>query len=204
MELEPISLVAVRGNYSRFRSRKRNKAFHRLEKETLDRDNKTCQYCGFYSEEYQTVVNHNNNYQNNQPENLKTACLFCAHCFFLDGIGKDDVSGGTIIYLPEISQADLNHFCRALFASLLRNVPYKGKLHATYLSLKERSKVVESVFGPETSKVVQFGQALIDSNVSPEKLYHPIFEHLRFLPNRKYYSKPIQYWKSTVFAELPL
>ena len=204
--LLPITLMAQRGNWQQFKKRSRLKKFAAVEKHVLQRDDYQCAYCGFQSEKYQVVINKNHNYGpgNSKPDNLVTACKFCAQCFFLDGIGKDDRSGGYIIYLPEISQADLGHFCRVLFSSMLRDAPYKGKLQTAYLSLKDRSKTVEELFGPGSSSPNVFGQTLIDCHFSAEQLQNPILSKLRLLPDRKFFAPEINYWKSTIFDQIPL
>lgn len=206
MSLLPIQITAKRGNWSRFKARKNNKSFLKIEQQILNRDKNTCRYCGFTSERYQVVVNINQDYSPGQstPNNLATACVFCAQCFFLDAIGRENSWGGTMIYLPEISQADLNHFCRVLFASMLRDAPYKGKLQTVYLSLKDRENVVNETFGPNSSDPYIFGQTLIDSNLSNEQLSNPLLQQLRVLPERKCFTQEIYYWKNTVFDQIPL
>ncbi len=204
MDLLPISLTAIRGNSQRFNSRKANKDFQKAMLLVFKRDDYTCRYCGFQLKKFQEVVNIDQNYNNNKMSNLATACSFCAACFLLDTIGTDGHSGGTIVHLPEISQADLNHFCRALFCSLLRDAPYKGKLQAVYLSLQDRAKPVEEVFGPNSQDPNVFGQSLIDSGLTAEQLRHPILTELKFLPIRKFYKTQAEYWKTTVFANIPL
>jgi intracellular multiplication protein IcmJ len=204
MDLLPITLSANRGNWQRFMSRKANPAFRKLADKVFARDNFTCRYCGFYAEKYQEVVNIDQNYAHNSLDNLGTACQFCTNCFFIESVGKDGRQGGTIIHLPEINQADLNHFCRALFCSLLRDAPYKGKLQAVYLSLQDRSKPVEEVFGPSTQEPNVFGEALIDSGLTKAQLQHPIFSELKLLPVRKFYKAQAEYWKSAVFTSIPL
>lgn len=203
-EFLPIVLQANRGNWQRFKSRQRNKRFQELEKKVFLRDKHTCRYCGFQSKKFQCVVNHDQNYRNNTAKNMVTACIFCAQCFFLDGIGKDGASGGIIIYLPEVSQADLNHFCRVLFCSMLRDAPYKGKLQTAYLSLKDRSQGVVDIFGPDTGDPTVFGQALLDSGLTKEERNHPVLQHVRLLPMRQYFTDEINYWKSTVYEQIPL
>ena len=204
MDLLPIALTAKRGNWQRFTSRKANKAFLNVRDKVFTRDDYTCRYCGFQAKQYQEVVNIDHNYDNNVLANLATACNFCAQCLFIDSVGLDGKSGALVIYLPEINQADLNHFCRTLFCSMLREAPYKGKLQAAYLSLQDRAKVVEEVFGPNTQEPSVFGQTLIDSNLNPNHYKNPIFSELKLLPIRKYYKLQAEYWKSTVFSNIPL
>ncbi len=202
----PISLIAQRGNWPRFKARRSNKEFVKIEQRILARDQNTCKYCGFISDKYQVVVNINNDYSPGQSKdaNLATACVFCAQCLFLDGIGHDNAWGGSLVYLPEISQADLNHFCRVLFTSMLRDAPYKGKLQTVYLSLKDRENTVNEIFGPKSSNPYIFGQALIDCSLTADQLKHPIMAQLRLLPDRRCFTQEILYWKSTVFDQIPL
>lgn len=204
MDLLPIVLSAKRGNWQRFNNRKGNATFRKIAAKVFQRDNFTCRYCGFESQKYQEVVNIDQNYSHNDIKNLATACQFCSQCFFLDSVGKDGKTGATLIYLPEISQADLNHFSRALICSLMRDAPYKGKLQAVYLSLQDRAKSVEEVFGPSTQDPNVFGQSLIDCSLNAEQLKHPILTELKLLPTRKYYKQQAEYWKTTVFANIPL
>ena len=200
----PITLKAVRGNWLLYSQRKRNPNFIKLSNEILTRDDYTCRYCGFKCDKFQEVINADYNFNNNTPKNLMTACSFCAQCILLDGIGQDEHLGGLVIYLPEISQSELNHFCRVLFCSMLKYAPYRGKLQATYLSLQDRGLEVTNLFGPNTSDAAVFGQSLIDSQLSLEQQNHPIMQHLRILPAKKYFKEQIEYWRNTVFAKIPL
>lgn len=204
MSLLPIHLTAERGNWQLFKARKNNSRFLAFEQKILKRDDYTCRYCGFKSLEYQTVVNHDQNYKNNKANNLVTACPFCYQCLFLDALVNPNLGGGYIIYLPEISQADLNNFCRVLFSCLLKNAPYKGKLQTTYLSFKDRSKPIEETFGPGSSNPAIFGQTIIDSSLSKKDLSHPILTQLRLLPERKFFEQQILYWKTNIFDKIPL
>lgn len=185
-------------------ARKSNPKFLHFAKKVFARDNHTCRYCGFQCDKFQEVVNIDQNYRHNTLRNMATACEFCAQCFFLDSVGLDGKSDATLIYLPEITQADLNHFCRALFSGLLKDSPYKGKLQTAYLSLSDRADIVDKVFGKNAKNPVTFGQSLIDSHLTNNQLKHPLLSHLRLLPVRKFYKEQAEHWKKTVFAQIPL
>jgi intracellular multiplication protein IcmJ len=204
MDLLPITLSAKRGNWQRFVSRKTNEAFQKLREDIFLRDEHTCRYCGFQSDKHLEVLNIDEDYSNNTLTNLATACHLCTLCFFLDAVGTEGKSGGTIIYLPEISQVDLNHLCRALFCSMLRDAPYKGKLQSAYLSLQDRAQAVDDLFGPNSHDPAVFGQSLIDSSLTEAQKNHPILKELKLLPMRKFYKQEAEYWKATVFAHIPL
>jgi len=204
MEQLPLILTAKRGTWRLYHARKRSNGFLSAKKKILQRDNYTCRYCGFYAKEFQEIVNKDQNYKNNTASNLVTACCFCAQCFFLDACGLDANTGGQIIYLPEISQADLNNFCRVLYCSLDKDSVYKNKLQAVYMSYKDRSKEVIDCFGPESSDPRVFGQGLLDAALNKEQLHHEVLRHLRLLPSKKAFTQQIEYWKKTVFAKIPL
>lgn len=204
MSLLPITLTAERGNWLLFKARKNNKRFIEFEKKILERDQYTCRYCGFQAFEFQSVVNHDQNYRNNKASNLVTCCPFCWQCFFLDALVDPQLGGGYIIYLPEINQGDLNNFSRVVFSCLLKNAPYKGKLQTTYLSFKDRTKQIEEIFGPGSSNPSTFGQTIIDSGLTKKELSHPILTQIRLLPERKFFEKQIIYWKVNVFDKIPL
>lgn len=202
--LLPITLTARRGNFKKFMSRKQNAKFQTVQKQVFARDEYTCLYCGFQSQDYMELVNIDQNYDNNKMSNMATACSFCTQCFFLDSVGTMPQTGGFVVFIPELSQADLNNFCRVLFCSMDKETIYKNKLHSVYMSLKERAQDVEKNFGPQTSTPKIFGQSLIDSQPTVEQLNHDALQHLRLLPNRKDFKKEIEYWKKTVFANIPL
>lgn len=204
MEFLPIKISATRGNWSRFVSRRKNQSFLEAQTKVFARDKDTCQYCGFQSKKYMVVVNKDNNYSNNKLSNLATCCSLCYPCFFVDKIGSVKGTGGYLIFLPEISQADLNHFCRVLFSSMLKDAPYKGKLQASYLSFKERSSIIDDIFGPNSHIPHSFGQSIIDSDLTVEQLDKPVIENIRYLPDRKYIKDQVIYWKNTIFDQIPL
>lgn len=204
MDLLPIQLTAQKGNWQRFMGRKNQPSFLNVRDQIFARDEYGCRYCGFQANQYQEILNIDQNYDNMALENLATACSLCAQCFFIDSVGLDGKSGGTIVYLPEISQADVNHFCRTVFCSLLQDTPYKGKLQTAYLSLLDRAKFVEEVFGPNSQDPIVFGHTLIDSDLTPSQKNHAIFQELKLIPTRKYFKTHVEYWKSTVFANIPL
>ncbi|MGE4349418.1 MAG: type IVB secretion system protein IcmJDotN [Candidatus Berkiella sp.] len=206
LELLPIRLNAMKGNWLSFQSRKRNPKFQLIKSTVLQRDHYTCRYCGFFSKEFHDVVNIDHNYKNNHLSNLATACCFCSQCFFIDSIGLADGTGGTIIYLPEISQYSLNNICRVLFCSSDKDSAYRGKLKSVIMSFRDRSNEVLNCFGPHSDQPKVFGQAWIDAQLPniTQVQNHEILRHLKLMPAKEAFSKQIEYWKKTVFAKVPL
>lgn len=202
--LLPISLTAIKGNWRAFQARKPLLNFKALKKKILDRDNHTCRFCGFYDKQYQEVINIDHHYKNNHPNNLATACAFCAQCFFIDSVGLAPQTGGTVIYLPEISQGDLNHLMRTLFCTSDRDTAYRGKLKSVILSFNDRAQAVTHCFGPNSDQPNIFGQSLLDAHLPQNAYQHPLIKHLRLLPNKKAFNEQIDYWKQTVFAKVPI
>lgn len=89
--------------------------FKRVRGEVLNRDNFTCQACGFKASKWQEVHHLDDNHHNNAKENLVTLCSFC---HMVQHIGFAGMNGeAKLVWLPEISQAQLHHIIRAILVA---------------------------------------------------------------------------------------
>lgn len=199
---QPILLNASLGNYSSFASRKNNSNFRKLAAKIYSRDNYTCQFCGFQAKEFQEVVNFNQDYRKNAPDNLKTACCFCAQCFFLESLGEGGYGGGTLIYLPEFSQNELNSLCHVLFCAMVNTTPYKDSAQSIYRTLRMRSRLVDEEFGEGVSEANVFGQLLIEYEVTHGKKPTELVKNLRLLPNRSRFKRQVEVWAKSAVATM--
>src|SRR5688572_14211399 len=86
-----------------------------IRQKILERDQHTCRFCGFKSQKYQDVHAMNGNLADTRMENLVTACIFCHQCFDLEKTSA--MRSGVLIWLPEISQAELHHIARAVYVA---------------------------------------------------------------------------------------
>lgn len=92
-----------------------------LKDSILERDDYTCQCCGFRSEKYQQIHFKDNNARNHAESNLITTCIFCQQCFDLEQVGN--MSAGALIWLPEISQRQLNMIAKAIYVARISQGP---------------------------------------------------------------------------------
>ena len=121
MELKSLTLAVIPEGWRLFNLRKADQAFLKFSEKIFARDDYTCQFCGFKSTKHQEITNLDHDYRNNKANNLATSCPFCAQCSFLEAVGKSEFGGGTLIYLPEMTQAELNGLCHALFTSIAKD-----------------------------------------------------------------------------------
>lgn len=185
-----------------FASRKENQTFLPFAKRVLERDQYICQYCGFQAKEYQDVVNLDGNYQNKKASNLITACCFCSQCLFLQSVGLDEMSGGQLIYLPEMSQADLNSFCHVLFCAMGNSTGYQESAQSIYRSFKFRGQIVENKFGTGTSNPSVFGQMILEyQDQFPDQGAH-VLKDLRLLPSNVKFRVQLEAWAASAIEEL--
>src|SRR3990167_4784473 len=189
MDMHELQLAVNLSGWRIFVKRKEDKAFLPVAKSIFERDVYTCQYCGFQAKEYQEVVNADGNYLNNKLTNLITACCFCTQCLFLQAVGLDETGGGQLIYLPEMSQADLNSFCHVLFCAMENSAGYQDSAQAIYRSLKFRSQIVEKKLGASTSNPNIMGQMLIEYQERFPEQEHGILKDLRLLPSHTKFKK---------------
>jgi intracellular multiplication protein IcmJ len=184
-----------------FVRRKEDKAFLPVQKRVFERDIYTCQYCGFQAREFQEVVNFDGNYTNNRLSNMGTACCFCVQCLFLQAVGMDEISGGQLIFLPEMTQGDLNSFCHVLFCAMGNNTGYQDSAQSIYRSFKFRSQIVENRFGPGTSNPAVMGQMILEYRARSEAKID-ILRDLRVLPSNVKFRVQLDAWAAAALREL--
>lgn len=92
----------------------------------MRRDNWTCQCCGLQSGEspewplgHMEVHHHDGDHDNDAPENLATTCPLCHEALH---VGVSGVSAGRVtpIWLPAMTQVDLNRLVAGLFMRIAR------------------------------------------------------------------------------------
>lgn len=185
-----------------FIRRREDRAFLPVVEKILARDNYTCQYCGFQAKEYQEIVNRDSNYTNNKFSNLITACCFCSQCLFLESIGLDEMGGGQLIYLPEMSQTELNSFCHVLFCAMGNGTGYQESAQSIYRSFKFRSQLIENKFGAGTSNPSTLGQLILEYQAKTPDADIDILHNLRLLPSYTKFKVQLDAWAAAALEEL--
>lgn len=197
-----LSLHAKPGAWRLYAARKTDTRFKPFAEKIMARDKFTCRFCGFQARDHQEVINLDNDYGNNKSSNLVTACVFCAQCMFLESVGTGEYGGGTLIYLPEFTQPQLNSLCHVLFCAITNDTGYKVSAQSIYRSLKFRSQAVEEKFGEGTSNPAVFGQLLIDSGADTNEIGNKLFKNIRLLPSRSKFRAQIERWAALALDEL--
>lgn len=199
----PLTLRAQPSAWRVYTTRKADPRFAKFRDRVWERDNYTCQYCGFQAAQYQDVVNKDNNYRNSKMSNLVTACCFCSQCLFLESINYNDFGGGTIIHLPQMSQPELNGLCHVLFCAIANATTYRADAQALYRSLKFRAQLVEQTLGEGMSNPARLGQVLIDAPIKDKAaLTEKVLSELRLLPSRTKFAEQISAWAEAAMDEV--
>ena len=92
-----------------------------IKQKIIERDNHTCQYCGFVAKKYQEVYHLNHDTGDHREKNLITACIFCHQCFQLEKVS--DMRSGVLLWLPEIEQRELHHIARSIYVARISQGP---------------------------------------------------------------------------------
>lgn len=186
-----------------FIKRRSDQPFQPFAKRIYTRDQYTCQFCGFQAQEFQEIVNLDGSYLNNKPENLVTACCFCTQCLFLQTAGADDMSGGQLVYLPEMSQADLNSFCHVLFVAMGNTTGFQEGAQTIYRSLRFRSQQIETKFGAGMSNPAAMGQMILEyQETHPGMSFERLLKDLRLLPSYTKFKVQLDAWAQAALKEL--
>lgn len=197
-----LSLMASPDAWRLFSARQADPRFKPFEEKVFKRDRYTCQFCGFQARIFQEIVNIDGSYQNNKLSNLATACCFCSQCFFIESVGVGGFGGGDLIYLPEMSQTELNSLCHVLFCAITNDTGYKGSAQAIYRGFKERTQVIEKKLGEGTSDPAILGHLLIDTGKAKSEIAQTIFKDMRLLPSRAKFRRQIEGWATQALEEM--
>lgn len=164
----------------------------------LARDNHTCHYCGFRSEKYQEIHHINHNHSDFNEDNLTTICPLCHQSFHLSTCSQ--TKGGIIIWLPEISQVDLNNLCRFIFmAQKCKQDKWNGISRKMFSNLQSRMNFVTNELGAEAHEPIVLAQALLKI---PEEKFDPvILSSLRLLPFASRFELELDYWTKNVYGD---
>lgn len=136
--------------------------------EILERDNYTCQYCGYRSEKYQIAHHIDGNPENNEDENLTTICQMCN---LIEHAGQGCVVQG-VVDLYKKSKFPQNDIIR-----ITREMRDNGKSDEEiikFLGLKVEvpfmmdKSYLEKLFGFVTSRPTRYGNEMFDK----WKTYH--------------------------------
>ncbi len=200
--MHDLQLAVNLGGWRVFVRRREDKPFLPIAEQVYQRDYYTCQYCSFQARQYQEVVNLDGNYANNKLSNMVTACCFCSQCLFIQSVGVDEMGGGQLVYLPEMSQADLNSFCHVLFCAMGNGTGYQESAQAIYRSFKFRSQQIESKFGSGTSNPSVFGQLVLEYRANNPDSHVNVLENIRLLPSYTKFKIQLEAWAAAALEEL--
>jgi len=110
----------------------------------FQRDNHECQYCGFQSEKFQLIHIKDGDLQNKSDKNLVTSCIFCHQCFHVDKVA--DMKSGTLIWLPELTQAQVHHLARSIYVGRITQGPMADISRRTLeMIMRRREEAVERI-----------------------------------------------------------
>lgn len=197
-----LHLIASPAAWRSYSARLADVRFKTYRDKVLARDKHTCRFCGFRANTDQQIINYDGNYNNNKLNNLVTACCLCAQCFFLESVGVGGYGGGTLIYCPELSQAQLHALCHVIFCAMSNDTGYKNTAQSIYRAFKARANPVEEKFGEGTSDPAIFGHLLIDTRFNDPEQTKTLFQDIRLLPSRAKFRKQIERWAETALLEL--
>ncbi len=189
--------------WHRFARRNLDKNFETFKDFILKRDDNTCYFCNFQAKNHMQVVNLDHDYLHNVAENMVASCPFCAQCLFLEMLGKSDYGGGIMVFLPEMSQEDLNGLCHVLFCAIVNNTEHLINAQNIYSSIRLRAKIIEREFGEGMSMPDMFGQMLLDTPIEDKSfIVGEVEKNIRVLPSISKFDTQIRSWAISAVEEM--
>lgn len=168
--------------------------FLKIRSQILQRDDHSCAFCGFRAMRFQEMHHLDDDHGNNKSSNLVTACCFCHACFHLGMAGTRRT--GVVIWCPELSQAEINNVCRAVFVAETVGGTQEQAARALYAALSGRAAVVEQDLGPGASNPAALGQALLEMTPQQYSDRQRRLSGLRLLPKSSAFGTQVAYWQT--------
>lgn len=175
-----------------------DKRYQAVREQMLQRDDYTCCYCMFRSVKYQHIHHLDDDHGNNKPANLVTACPLCHQCHHLGMAGVR--KAGVVIWLPEISQPQVNNLCRAIFVAVKNGGEHEQAARSLYLSLESRAGILEQELGAGSSNPASFGQAFLHMNEEQYARRAKLMAPIRLLPRMQAFEVEVLFWQSDASA----
>ena len=165
----------------------------------LSRDNYICQGCGWKSLQFQEIHHRDSDHSNFRDVNLETLCPLCHQLFHPASASIS--GGGYMIWLPEISQIELNQLLFPLF-SILKTGPQHPLFSvskAVWGLLEMRKVFLENQIGKSDPGV--FGQMLL--NLSPDDYANraQTLNPIKMLANPSRFETEIDFWRVVLDKE---
>lgn len=177
-------------------------------KKIIKRDNGVCYYCDFKSDKFQEIHHLDNDPNNYDHSNLVTVCPFCHQCYHLNIVGNSD--SGRLIWLPEISQQELNHISRIFFIVLHYNMNGGRGVSDHLLSavrhitaaLENRVLTFERIFDSEgCSNPTILSQVLISMTDEQYNKRAEFLKDVRLMPYKSRFANQIAYYADNIFKD---
>ena len=143
------------------------------------RDDHTCHYCQFRAEKYQQIHYFDGNSKNEADSNMVTTCIFCHQCFNLDSVAA--MGSGVLIWLPEISQPDLNNLARAVYIARISQGVMAETAKAMLEVIMSRREEAKQRLGTDDPYVL----ATVLGDLLPQSAYdkrHDKLDGIRLFP----------------------
>lgn len=182
-----------------------------------------CYYCDFSfgSSPYFEVHNLDHDHQNVDPGNLVPICEMCHASFHVDLVNRKwPGDSGKIIFLPELTQPELNNLLQAVFYAMAvndvgeqNNSDGKPRIqpHTLYQRLANRAEAVERNSRGETvraglSEPFALGRVLTSMSDDDYNRRDAILSGLRFLAPQTHFTTQARNWNAndSAFSKLDL
>ncbi|WP_426786150.1 hypothetical protein ACP3TB_25245 (plasmid) [Rahnella variigena] len=137
-----------------------------------------CDFCG-YTSKHNSLIFRNSNPEDTADTNLGVACPVCACSRHLNNLGAND---GVMVYLPELSPADISHLLRTVSIARQQGDERQKQGATTILRwLAEHRAEAEAFWG--TCHPGEFGQALMQARDRLREDLQQRLRHIALIPN---------------------
>lgn len=173
-----------------------SKVMLKVRDKVLQRDDYTCQGCGWKSLQFQEIHHRNHDHSNFKESNLETLCPLCHQVFHPASASVS--GGGYMIWLPEMSQEELNRLLIGVFVVLKTGTSHPlFQIAKSVWGILETKKVfLENHIGKSDPGV--YGQLLLRFSPDDYDNRKQTMGAIKMLANPTRFETEIEFWRTTM------
>ena len=177
----------------------KSKGMVKMRPKILQRDNYTCQGCGFRSKEFQEIHHKDGDHSNFKESNLEVLCPLCHQVFH--PVMASVSSAASMIWLPEMTQVELNRLLFAIFSCIKKGNqhPLHSVAKGVWGVLEMRRVYLENQLGKSDPGV--YGQVLLNLSPQEYKERNVKMSAIKMLANPARFETEIDFWSTVLEKE---
>lgn len=168
-----------------------------------------CAYCGWEDPETNELSHIDMNHMNNHESNIEMVCMLCHQFQHLGQAGANN--SGSMIFLPDITQEQLNSLIRVLWVAAGDKENIASQTAENLLVIFEQTAIqisenyTEAALNPDfwAELMIKIKESKEENEIKLYENRQDMFKNILMLPTPQRYEKEIELWRKRIYVNFP-